>query len=105
MNRKLIYTFSLIGFFLMWGVFGFVEAGLRSQPVYRATVPESTPVVAQVTAESVVPVTGNPKLETEILLIYGVLGLGALILIIALLNAANKPTALYARRKDPPEEP
>jgi hypothetical protein len=66
MNRRLIYVFSLIGFFLMWGLFSFV-----------ASAPES---------------------ELTFLV------LGALILILLLLNAARKPLTTYVEPEEPSDE-
>jgi tellurite resistance protein TehA-like permease len=105
MKRKWIYTFSLIGFFLMWGVFGFVAAAPRNVPVTQGTVvpEENPPVVPAATANAAIPVTGQTQSVTGIFLIYALFALGALILILILLNAANKRTIPDAYRKEPPD--
>jgi hypothetical protein len=105
MNRKLIYTFSLIGFFLMWGVFGFVATAPRSEPVIEATVlPADDPqVVPGPTANAAIPVTGQAQSVTGIFLLYALFALGALVLVLTLLNAANKRTILDAHRQEPPD--
>jgi hypothetical protein len=104
MNRKLIYIFSLVGFFLMWGMFGFVAAAPRSEPVLQATLPrvESTSVVPGATDSAMIPVTGEPEpVLMEILLFYGLIGLSALFLILGLLSFANKSTAPNVQEKGP----
>lgn len=53
MNRKLIYIFSLVGFFLMWGMFGFAAAGPRNEPNLQPTIP---PAVPDGTASQGIPV-------------------------------------------------
>lgn len=103
----MIYIFSLVGFFLMWGVFGFVAAAPRGEPDLQATVPpvENTVVIPEATDPAGIPITGEPEpLWTEILGFYGVIGLAALFLILALLNFANKSTASSVDHKGPPSE-
>jgi len=107
MDRKKIYLLSLVGFFLMWDVFGFVAAAPRNAPDLQATVlpAENTEVVPEATDPAGIPVTGEPEpLWTEILMFYGLIGLAALLLILALLNFANKSTAPVVERKGPPSE-
>lgn len=106
MNRKIFYTCSLIGFFLMWGVFGFMAAAPRGEPGLQATVlpVENTEVAPGVTPNAAIAVTGEAQSVPGILFVYFLFGLGALCLILALLNAANKQTALYAHRKRPSDE-
>lgn len=106
MNRKLITTFSLLIFFLMWGVVGFIGAKPRSEAALQATaLPEQTSVIApEVTPNAAIPVTGQTQPGARILFVYILFGLGALFLILALLNAANKQTVLYAHRKEPHDE-
>lgn len=105
MNRKLIYTFSLIGFFVLWGVFGFAAGAPRNDSVSQSTpaAQDSTVIVPAVTAQAAIPVTGDPKMETEVLLVYLFFGLVALFIILALLNAANKPRTTYVPPKEPPD--
>jgi hypothetical protein len=107
MNRKLIYTFSLVVFFLMWGVFGFAAAAPRGAPDFQATVPqvESTPVPPGASASAGIPVTGKAApVLTEVFVFYGLIGVTALFLILALLNIANRSTAHYIERKNPPSD-
>jgi hypothetical protein len=106
MDQKRIYIFSLVGFFLMWGVFGLVAAAPRGEPDLQATVPpvENTVVVPEADSAGI-PITGETQpLWTEILGFYGLIGLAALFLILALLSFANKSTAPYVERKGPPYE-
>lgn len=108
MNRKMIYVFSLVGFFLMWGVFGFAAAAPRTEPYQQATIPtmENTVVSGGTTDNSAgIPVTGEPEpVWTEILGFYGMIGLAALFLVLALLSFANKLANPPMERKGPPEE-
>jgi hypothetical protein len=107
MNRKWNYVFGLAGFFLMWGVFGFAAAAPRGEPDLAATVlpVATTVIVPEATNLAGVPITGEPEpVWTEILVFYGLIGLTALFLILALLSLANKSTAPYAQHKGPPSE-
>lgn len=104
MNRKLIYTFSLIGFFLMWGVFGFMAAVPRTEPMMQATPGANLQVAPAATANAAIPITGEAQSVTGIFLVYALFALGALVLILVLLNAANKQTTPYIRRREPPDE-
>lgn len=104
MNRKLTYLFGLVGFFLMWGVFGFVAAAPRGEPNMQATVPpvENTPVMPEATGPAGIPVTGDPEpVLTEIVVFYGLIGITALFLVLALLNVANKTSAPYVHQDNP----
>jgi hypothetical protein len=107
MSRKMIYFCSLVGFFLMWGLFGFAAAGPRSGPDLRATAPaaESTPVLPAATERAGIPVTAESEpVWIEIVGFYGLIGLAALFLILALLSFANKSTALYPKGNGASEE-
>jgi hypothetical protein len=107
MNQKMIYFFSLIGFFLMWGLFGFAAAAPRSELELLATVPPvvNTTIVPGATETAGIAVTGESELVwIEILGFYGLIGLAALSLILALLSFANKATAPYPNHKGPPSE-
>jgi hypothetical protein len=107
MNQKMIYFFSLVGFFLMWGLFGFAAAVPRSELNLPATVlpVETTPVGPGVTEAVGIPITGESEpVWIEILGFYGLIGLAALSLILALLSFANKATAPYPNHKVPPSE-
>ncbi|HEY3473351.1 MAG TPA: hypothetical protein VGK56_02005 [Anaerolineales bacterium] len=102
MNRRLAYAFILVGFFVTGGTFGLAAAAPHTQTEIPATVPpvEATVVVPQVTNAAGVPVTGEPEpVLTEILVFYGLIGVTALFLILALLNFASKPTAPYTHPK------
>lgn len=104
MDTRLIYTCSLVGFFLMWGVFGSAVGAPQVQPRGLATVSpgQNTPVVPGATNSAGVPVTGKPEpLLTEVVVFYGLIGFTALFLILALLNTANKTTAPYVQQRDP----
>ncbi len=104
MNKKLIYTFGLIGLFLMWGVRGVMVTAPRLQPVMQATPEADQQVVPGSTTDAAIPITGEAPPVAGIFLVYAIFALGALSLILVLLNAANKHTVLYARHKEPPRE-
>ena len=107
MNRKLLYTFSLVVFFLMWGVFGFAAARPRGESKFRAGAAalEATPVTLVPTALAGIPVTAKPApVLTEVFVFYGLIGITALFLILALLSVANRSTAPYIERKSPPAD-
>jgi hypothetical protein len=107
MKRKLAYTFILVGFFVTGGTFGLSAAALDAHPDAPETVPAAatTGGLPPVTASVGIPVTGEPEpVLTEILVFYGLIGVTALFLILALLNFANKTTAAYPDRKTPSSE-
>ena len=106
MNRKSISLFSLIGFFLMWGVVGFVAgAPLSELALQAAALPEKNNVMTPVvTPTAAIPVTAEAQPGIGILFVYLLLGLGALLLILVLLNAANKQTIPSVSRREPPDE-
>jgi hypothetical protein len=108
MNVKQIYLFGLVCVFLMWGTLGFAFAAPRSESVLQltSTPPSTFPEVAA-TQPAGIPVTGEPEpVWIEILVFYGLIGLTALFLVLALLNLANKSTAPYApRNTSPPDKP
>jgi hypothetical protein len=98
MKRKLAYTFILVGFFVTGGTFGLAAAAPQAPADLPATVAavESPGAVPQPTDPAGVPVTGEPEpVLSEILVFYGLIGLTALFLVLALLNMANKPTGRY----------
>lgn len=104
MNKKLISIFSLIGFFVLWGVFGLAASAPRNDPLQATPAPQGrTVIVPGATAQAAIPITGDPKMQTEVLLVYGFFGFVALFIILALLNAANKPRTTYMRPKEPPD--
>ena len=107
MNRKSIFAFSLVGFFLMWGVFGFAAAAPRNEPslLQAAVRAEKTAVVPADTPVGGIPATGQTEpVLMEIIVFYGLIGLTALFLILALLSLANKSTAPVVRPKAPPPD-
>lgn len=102
MNRKLVYTFSLVAFLLVWGVFGFAATPSRAEAAFQVASPpaDTTAVVPAGTTEPFIPVTGEPEpVWVEILAFYGLIGLTALFLIFAMLNEANKSTVPYPQSK------
>ena len=106
MNRRLIYLWSLLGFFLMWGVFGFVAAAPRSEPDVQIAAPpgESTTVQPDSGGEALIPVTGEAQTGSSVPVGYILLGFIAVLGLLALLNAANKTSSINVRHKDPPDE-
>jgi hypothetical protein len=107
MNRKLLFGVSLLIFFILWGVFGFTAAAPQENSVKQGavTAEQNNPVAPKATVQAAaIPVTGDPMLETEVLLTYVIFGLGALGLILALLHAANKPGTTSAHPQEPPDE-
>ncbi|HLO13271.1 MAG TPA: hypothetical protein VK206_00465 [Anaerolineales bacterium] len=106
MSRNLIYFFSLIVFFLLWGIFGFAAAGPRDEPASQATFPpvDNTPVAPDMTNPAGIPVTGNTQPGLAALITYGLAIFAVLLTILALLNAANKPRTTSVQHKDPPKE-
>ena len=104
MNRKRIYILSLAGFLSMWGMFGFTVTASRSEVLLQETPSsmEATPVAPDATSSNGIPVTGEPApVWTEIVVFYGLIGLTALFLILALLNLANKSTVPHVEHKGP----
>jgi hypothetical protein len=102
MKTRRMYIGCLVGFLLLWGMFGFTAAPLHGETVLQGTpLPvESTPVEPGATNSAGIPVTAEPEpVWTEILVFYGLIGLTALFLILALLNIANKSTAPYVEPK------
>jgi hypothetical protein len=107
MKRRVIYAFSLVGFFLMWGVFGFAAAMPHRAAGSPATVPpvETSIVVPEATNSVGIPITGEQEPGwTEIVVFYGLIGLTALFLVFGLLKLANKSTAPYTPHESPPTD-
>ena len=103
MNRTLRYLFSLMGFFLMWGVFGLIAAAPRGDTHAQVAMPalQESATVTEAADSVGIPVTGEPKpLLTEVIVFYGLIGLTAMFLILAMLNVVNKSTASYVQRKE-----
>jgi hypothetical protein len=105
MNRKLVWLSILSIFFLIWGASGTVGAS-RTEFLSHSSIPGagSTLIAPEATTPPLIPVTGNPDLGWGTLIIYGLIGFAALILILALLDSANQSTTLYARRKTPTDK-
>ena len=104
MNRKRIYILSLAGFLSTWGMFGFTVTASRSEVLLQETPAsmETTPTAPVATDSEGIPVTGEPApVWTEIVVFYGLIGLTALFLILALLNLANKSTVPHVEHKGP----
>ena len=104
MNQKRMYMFGLVGLFLIWASFGFRAPAPGREVVLQSTLPpvDVTPVAPQATNSAAIPVTGEPEpVWTEILVFYGLIGLTALFLILALLNLANKSTVQHVQPKSP----
>ena len=105
MDRKLLYVLSLIGFFVMWGIFGFVAARPYSEPVLRDTLaPAHSTEMNSDVADPAIPVTAQPP-SARMIDLYVLLGLGIVVAILALWNVAHKPVTNYVRPKDPPKDP
>lgn len=105
MHRKLVWLSILTILFLSWGVSGAAGASHR-EPLAQSALSgvEATPAVAETTPQALIPVTGRPSLGWGMLIVYGLIGLAALTLILALLDSANQSTTLSARRKAAQEE-
>lgn len=104
MDRRLVYLFSLTGFFLMWGVFGFAAAAPRGEPVSQVVVvPAESAVINPDAAESTLPVTAEQRTQARVVL-YLLHGLGVLLAVVALPNAASKPVTNQVRHQDPPDQ-
>jgi hypothetical protein len=90
---------SFVSFLLLWGMLGFTPAPSHSGMVLQETLlpVESTPAAPGTTSPAGIPVTGEPEpVWIEILVFYGLIGITALFLILALLSLASKSTAPYA---------
>jgi hypothetical protein len=106
MNVKHVYAFGLVCVFLMWGTLGFVFAAPPSESLLQMTSTPLSPTL-DATKPAGIPATGEPEpLWTEILVFYGLIGLTALFLILALLNLANKSTVQQVQHKtSSPDKP
>ena len=105
MKRKLPYMLALLIVLGLWGMFRSVAAARDGEAVIQSS---ALPVEAKGDAETLtnpplIPVTGDTQ-PAWVLLVYGLVGLGTLALILALLNVANKSTTLSIKRKQPSEE-
>ncbi len=104
MNRKLVWFSIFSIFFLVWGMSS--AGALHKETLAKSALPamESTLVDSEPTQNVMIPVTGKSQLGWGILIFYGLIGLAALILILALLDSANHSTTYYAKRKTSREE-
>jgi len=100
MHRKLVWISILSILFLIWGASGSAAAS-HEEPLAQAALSgaASASGVPAATPAALIPVTGGSSLGWGTLIFYGLIGLAALTLILALLDSANQTTALYARRK------
>ena len=103
MNRKLVWFSISSIFFLVWGMSS--AGALHKETLARSALPvtESSPA-AESTQSVMIPVTGNSQSGWVVLIFYGLIGLAALILILALLDSANHSTSFYAKRKTSRDE-
>ena len=99
MLRKLILLSILSIFFLIGGLSN--SGILHKEAVAHSALPVvgNSDFRSEATQPELIPVTGKPRFGGEVLLVYGLIGLAALILILALLASANPSTAFYARHK------
>ena len=96
MKTRRVYIGSLVSFLLVWGMFGFTSALPYSDIVLQGTpLPvEFTPAASGATSPAGIPVTAEPApVWIEILVFYGLIGITALFLVLALLSFANKSTS------------
>ena len=103
MKTGRVYIGGLVNLLLVWGIFGFTSALPHSEIVLQETpVPvESTPADSGDTVRGGIPVTAEPEpVWIEILVFYGLIGITALFLILALLSLANKSTAPHGEHKN-----
>ena len=105
MHRKLVWLSILSILFLIWGASGSAAASHR-EPLAQSAFPgvASTPGVEDASPPALIPVTGRSSLGWGTLIVYGLIGLAALTLILALLDSANQSTTLYAQRKPSQEQ-
>ena len=103
MNRRRTYVWTLIVFFLMWGVFGFVAAGFRGDKTAPPAM-NNFSTRSEEAPNAVLPVTGEGQPEPKITIAHVSFGFIVLLGILALLNSANKPVSTYVRPKSPPDK-
>lgn len=102
MNNKLAYAFSLVSFLLIWGVLGMVVAPSHTGSALQATEPAVATAVPTTNVPRI-PVTGEAQPEPlliEIIVFYGLIGITAMFLILALLNLANR-SSVPSREREP----
>lgn len=102
MNSKRTFILGLVGFFLLWGLFGFLAGAPRSGPTVQETLAGEQSVLnsAVSTQPSQIPVTGESEpLWMEVLGFYGLIGLAALFLVFGLLSFANNSSVARPSHK------
>lgn len=105
MHRKLVWLSILSILFLIWGVSGSAAASHKEALTESSLLSVgSTPGGNRATPPALIPVTGSASLGWATLIVYGLIGVAALTLILALLDSANQSTTLYARRKPSQEQ-
>jgi hypothetical protein len=104
MHRKLIVISILSIFFLTWGISNSGLLHKETAAKSALSVVAGTPFRSDSAQPDLIPVTGKPHLGWEIFLLYGLIGLATLILILALLAAANQSTPIYTQRKPSQDE-
>lgn len=105
MNRKLTFFLGLAGFFLLWGLFGFLAGAPRNEPGVQETPAELQSIFnpAESTLSPQVPVTGESEpLWMEVLVFYGLIALAALFLVFGLLSFANNSSAAQPSPREQP---
>jgi hypothetical protein len=96
MNRRHTFILGLVGFFLLWGLFGFLAGAPRRELTLQETPAALQSILssAESTLPSQVPVTGEAEpLWMEVVVFYGLIGLAALFLVFGLLSFANSTGA------------
>ena len=104
MNRKLVWFSIFIIFFLVWGMSSSGVSHKETLAKSALQAVERPPVISESTQSVTIPVTGKSELGWGVLVFYGLIGMAALILILALLDSANHSTTFYAKRKTSQEE-
>jgi hypothetical protein len=93
MGVRFFYIFNLVGFLLLWGLFGSDAAAPQNElNLHSTALPIENTQVAQQGSDTLgIPVNGEPNpVLMEVVAFYGLIGLAAFFLILALLNFVNK---------------
>ena len=100
MHQKLIWLSVLSILLLILGASGLGAVSHRDFQ-YQSTLPHApnTAVASESSRPALIAVTGKAHWGWGTLLFFGLIALAALTLILALLDSANRSTALYVRRK------
>lgn len=106
MNRRQTYVWTLIIFFLMWGIFGLVAAGWPSEPRMPDGAPAMQDGSAHANEESGALILAPDERQSgsQISLVHVLFGFIVVFGILALLNAANKPATTYVRHRRTPDK-